>query len=143
MRKLSHIDNKMHGLVQFFSSIPEILTVYIFGSYGTENQTKLSDIDFGVLFTKKIPMMREMEINAEISSMLGMDNIDMVNLNSTPVYFQHKVISSGDIIYEKNGLKTQEFVENVLEIQHDYSIILEKFNLDFEEGLKEELLNVR
>lgn len=142
MRELKNYKNKINSIVQFFYSIPEILTVYIFGSYGTEKQTKLSDIDFGILFTKKISMMYEMKIMAEISSILGMDKIDMVNLNSSPVYFQHRVISSGDIIYEKNRIKTQEFVENVLEIQHDYSIILRKYNIDLEEGLREELLNV-
>jgi uncharacterized protein len=93
------------------------------------------------LFSTETSLMKEMEINSELSSILCIQNVDMINLNKSPVSYQHEVISTGDIIFEKNRLITQDFVENVLEIYHDYGIVLHKFMCDLEEGLKEELLN--
>ena len=123
--------------------MPKILTVYVFGSYGTKDQTKLSDIDFAILFFDKIPLMEEMEIAAEISSLLGTDKIDLVNLNKAPINIRHKVISTGSVIHEKDPLKTANFIEDVLKIHHDYSIVFKKFNYDFYQRLKEELNNAR
>jgi len=143
MRNLAGLNIKINELLNYFDSIPEILTVYIFGSFGTSDQTVISDIDFAVLFIEKIPLLREMEITAEISSLLGMENIDFVNLNTAPVYIQHKIVSTADIIYERSRLGTSNFIEDVLEIYHDYSIIFEKYNRDFYEGLKEELSRAR
>jgi len=143
MRDLGVLNNIVKKINNYLESMSEILTVYIFGSFATGSQTKLSDIDFAILFAGNIPLIKEMEINAEISSLLGNDNIDLVNLNKTPVYIQHKVISTGSVIHEKDCLKTKDFIEEVLEIHHDYSIIFEKYNRDFYQGLKEELSNVR
>ena len=143
MRNLAGLSKKISELVSYFESIPETLTVYIFGSFGTSDQTAISDIDFAILFIEKISLLKEMEIAAEISSLLGMENVDLVNLNTAPVYIQHKIISTAEIIYERSSLRTSNFIENVLEIYHDYSIIFEKYNRDFYEGLKEELSRVR
>jgi len=143
MRNLAGLSKKISELVSYFESIPETLTVYIFGSFGTSDQTAISDIDFAILFIEKISLLKEMEIAAEISSLLGMEDVDLVNLNTAPVYIQHKIISTAEIIYERSSLRTSNFIENVLEIYHDYSIIFEKYNRDFYEGLKEELSRVR
>ncbi|NLC68399.1 MAG: nucleotidyltransferase domain-containing protein, partial [Clostridiaceae bacterium] len=131
MRNLAVINNKIKKLGSYFENVPEILTVYIFGSFGTGNNTILSDIDFAILFTAKIPLIKEMEIAAEISFLLGTDNVDLVNLNKAPVHIQHKAISTGNVIYERNSLITKNFIEEVLEIHHDYSFIFEKFKQDF------------
>lgn len=141
MRSLRSINDKLHLLVSFFENHLSIQTVYLFGSFGTDYQTELSDIDFAILFSIDIDLMEEMRINSEISSILGVQKIDMINLNKAPVHFQHEIISTGDIVYQKNRLKTQMFIEKVLNIYHDYGIILHKFNRDFEEGLKEEYLD--
>ena len=143
MRDLAGLSMKINDLFLYFDSIPETLTVYIFGSFGTALQTAISDIDFAILFIKKISLLREMEIAAEISSLLGMEHVDLVNLNTAPVYIQHKIISTADIIYEKSRFETSNFIEHVLEIHHDYSIIFDKYNRDFYEGLKEELSRAR
>jgi uncharacterized protein len=141
MRDLSNIHDKLNIMNDYFKSHSEVQTVYLFGSFGTQRQTELSDVDFAVLFSTETSLMKEMEINSELSSILCIQNVDMINLNKSPVSYQHEVISTGDIIFEKNRLITQDFVENVLEIYHDYGIVLHKFMCDLEEGLKEELLN--
>lgn len=73
--------------------------------------------------------------------MLGKDDVDIINLKKAPVYIQHRAIYSGAKIYEKEPLKTQDFIENVLEEYHDYELIYRKFQDDYRLGLKEEHLD--
>ena len=67
MRDSGVLNNIVEKINNYLESMSEILTVYIFGSFGTGSQTKLSDIDFAILFAGNIPLIKEMEINAEIS----------------------------------------------------------------------------
>ena len=50
MTELLNVDKELKNLPAFFAAIPEVMTVFLFGSYGTENQTALSDVDFAVYF---------------------------------------------------------------------------------------------
>ncbi|MGE5582339.1 MAG: nucleotidyltransferase domain-containing protein [Bacillota bacterium] len=49
------------------------------------------------------PLLDELGFAAEISSILGRDDVDVVNLNTAPVYIQHQVIYTGTKIYEKEA----------------------------------------
>lgn len=69
-------------------------------SYGTEYQTALSDIDFAVLFDKKLGIAEEAAFLSRLSEILGTDRVDLVNLNKTPLNLQFRAISEGNIIYE-------------------------------------------
>lgn len=50
MTKMLNLNPRIARLPQLFNSIPEIMTVILFGSYGTPLQTANSDIDFAVYF---------------------------------------------------------------------------------------------
>jgi predicted nucleotidyltransferase len=50
------IEDKLPALEEFFDSRKEILAVYLFGSYGTEYQTNLSDIDLAILVSDSVTL---------------------------------------------------------------------------------------
>lgn len=141
MRNLSGLGSKLDNLLNFFEYDTDILTVYIFGSFGTEQQNIMSDIDIGILFDSKLPILDELKYSADISSILKTDKVDIINLNSSPVYMQHQVLYTGKKIFERDFGKTADFVERVLEEYHDYEFILRKYREDYAEGLREEYLN--
>ncbi|HBE80946.1 MAG TPA: nucleotidyltransferase domain-containing protein [Firmicutes bacterium] len=141
MRDLSQIKEKIGHLQTFFHQQRQVMTVYIFGSFGTSEQSPLSDIDLAVLFDSNLSLLDELRFAAEVSSVLGRDDVDVINLNKAPVYIQHRAIYSGSRIYEKTPEKTQDFIENVLEEYHDYEFIYRKFQDDCRLGLMEEYLD--
>lgn len=141
MRNLLQIKNEIEELRNYFKSNDNILSVYIFGSYGTDMQTGLSDIDIAILFNEDISFLKELKYSAEISSIIRRDDIDVINLNNAPIYLQHDILLKGEKIYEKESVKTQDFIEKVLEEHHDYGIILFKYQQDFQKGLEEEYLS--
>ena len=140
MAELINIDDKIEELKDYFLKQEDILAVYIFGSYGTEYQTPLSDVDFAVLFKQEaeINLMREMEIMSQITLITKVEDIDLVNLNQAPVLLQHKAIKEGKLIFEREENKVSEFIEYVLTYYYDAKIRSEVFNQEYRESLEEE-----
>ena len=141
MRDYGESCPNIENLVAFFKKDPDVITVYIFGSFGTTAQTPLSDLDLAVLFAKEVSLMEELHYTAEVSAIMQMEKVDLINLNTTFVQLQHEVLYRGEIIFERAPGQTQDFVENVLEIYHDYEFILKKYREDFHQGLMEDYLN--
>ncbi len=140
-RKKDKINKLIKKLASFFRKEKNILTVYLFGSYGTEDQTELSDIDIAILFADTVSMLEELSIAAEIEFILKQGQIDLLNLNKASVILQHRVISTGKKIFERDPLTTADFIENTLKFYFDYGLVYKKFRDDFREELRGEYLN--
>lgn len=137
MAELLKIDAKLPCLPGFFAGLPEVAAVFLFGSYGTENQTALSDIDFAVYFDRVIDLNSEMAFISRLSDVLGTDKVDLVNLNKAPINIQFKAVSEGKIIYEKDYIATCDYIEEVIGLYQDYAIDLHFFNKEYDQALKE------
>ncbi|MFA5819951.1 MAG: nucleotidyltransferase domain-containing protein [Bacteroidales bacterium] len=131
------LDEKINKLPALFSRTPEIQAVFLFGSYGTGNQTDISDIDFAVLFDKRLDITEEAACLANISEFLGTDRVDLVNLNKAPLNLQFKAISEGKIIYEREYITTCDYIEKVIDLYQDYAIDLNYFYQEYDEALRE------
>lgn len=138
MRKEA-LQDKLPALLDYFASNDTITTVYLFGSFGTPHYVpSLSDLDLAVIFCSDKSILEEMKISADITILLEREDVDVVNLNKARVDLCHEIISSGEIIYEKDKRKTADFVEKTLQHYFDYGISLKKIQEDFLEALKEE-----
>jgi len=140
MRKEA-LHDKLLALLDYFASSNTINTVYLFGSFGTSDYVPaFSDLDMAVIFSSEKSILEEMKISADIAVLLEREDVDVVNLNKARVDLSHEIISSGEIIYEKDKMKTADFVEQTLQHYYDYGISLMKIKEDFLEALKEEPL---
>lgn len=124
-------------LLDFFKNNENINTVYIFGSHGTEYENEGSDIDFGILFTTDPGILEQMSLEAEIEEIIDRE-VDIVSLNKCNILLKHKVISKGQKIFERDEIKTADFIEDVLKNYFDFGMKLKRFKEDFKEGLREE-----
>ncbi len=141
MSELLNLDQKIKKLSDFFADYSEVLTVFLFGSYGTENQTILSDIDFAVYFNKEISVPEELDFSVKLSDILQTDRVDLLNLNRAPLLLQFRAVSQGKIIYEKDYITTCDYIEKVVGLYQDYAIDLHYFYKDYDEALKEAYFN--
>jgi predicted nucleotidyltransferase len=141
MRKKA-LGDKLPALLDYFASNESINTVYLFGSFGTPHYViSLSDIDMAVLFGGNIPLMQELKINADISMILQRDDVDVINLNTARVDLGHEILCTGEIIYDKNKIRTADFVEQTLKHYFDYGIPLKRMKEEFIETLKGEIVS--
>ncbi|EAX48953.1 DNA polymerase, beta domain protein region [Thermosinus carboxydivorans Nor1] len=118
---------------------PAIAAVFLFGSYGTDYQTRFSDIDLGVLFFPDgIPNLRgEMELAGAFSSALGRDDVDLVIMNKAPLPLRYRIVAEGEIVYEKDYVYTSDFLAATYKYFLDYNIDYRMFMAEYSRSLKE------
>ncbi len=141
MHKKSLPEKDRQKIIDYFKHNSNIDAAFLFGSYTTSYFTSMSDIDFAILFKRIIGIKEECEILADISELLETEKIDLVNLNKAPLNLQIKVISEGILLYERDFIRTSDFIEKVLKYYSDYEITLKKFYKEYDEALREAYLH--
>ena len=91
---------------------PAIQGIYLFGSYGTENQWPTSDVDIALLLPHA-QAGREKHLNLspcclELESALRRE-VDLVNLRQVSTVFQKEVIAEGRLIFCADTRALDEF----------------------------------
>ncbi len=87
---------------------PEIMVVYLFGSFAGGEATEKSDVDLAFLFDRSFYKKDPYEafkiaqiIGTEIGDALNM-KVDVSLLNEASVFFSYEVVTSGVCLYEKD-----------------------------------------
>lgn len=126
-------------LIKILELRSDIAAVYLFGSYGTEFQTKYSDIDLGVIFLPEVnaDLRTELELEVALSLVLETDQIDVVNLNRSPIQLRYRAIAEGRLIYQADYTATSNFLEETYKYYLDYAYHLKKFHRERSKALKE------
>ncbi|MFQ5824663.1 MAG: nucleotidyltransferase domain-containing protein [bacterium] len=119
-------------LKPFFNAIEPIQIVYLFGS--ALQEYSFHDLDVAVLCHEKFTKSKEaffkvLRWGAELESYLKPRiPVDLRLLNEAPVHFQHEVIRSGVIIFERNRDLRVIFEASVLTEYLDYEPTRRFFN---------------
>lgn len=113
-------------------AFPTTISVYVFGSFGTEYETSASDLDLAVLFPgeEKISNLDLWDVSQKIASAIDRD-VQLVELQSASTVFRFEILTSGKRIYCKNQ-KISDTFENVslsmyLRFQEERKDIIENY----------------
>jgi predicted nucleotidyltransferase len=129
-------------MINYLKKQKDVLAFYLYGSYGTEHQTPLSDVDFAVLpISKDFCLYREMETLSELQFIAGNDDINLINLLKVPITLQIRVLETGKLLYCKDDNLLSDFKELVIRYYCDFEPDLRVFYRDYDAGLREEFLN--
>jgi len=144
-RKLEKINlspGKLKTITDYVKKQEDILALYLYGSYGTELQTILSDVDLAVLPmpSSSWDYERELELLAEMARIGKNDDINLVNLRRVPVILQMRVLETGRLLYSKDEIFLADFKESLIRRYCDFEPDLKNLYLDFDDGLREEFL---
>ena len=80
------------------SEIPNILAIYIFGSYANGTANKKSDIDIAYLSKTKLSSLDRWNIAQKLANTLLID-VDLVDLYTANTVFKYQIVSSANRIY--------------------------------------------
>ena len=111
---------------KIFKNYP-IQFVYLFGSFAKDQAKQNSDIDIAVCFSIDVPEDRihqiHMELISELSKLLKNDKIDIIILNSMPVFFAFRVIKEGNIIFcpEEYEILRIRYEQKIMSLYFDYN----------------------
>lgn len=117
---------------KYFSTQKDVVAAYLFGSYAKNRQTKRSDLDIGVIFTKSPDSYnRQFEIANDLDKILDGPPVDVRELSfkSSPVFLMSvlknaKLITENDrsrrIIFEVKTMQEFSDDEKYRQIQYYY-----------------------
>ncbi len=141
MTRREYLKEELPALCHFFKKHERVLLALLFGSFGTPNMHSCSDIDIAVLLAEDISLMEELAMSAELSVLLGRDDIDLVLLRHAPVNVAYRALATGDVIYSRDPETVADFVEETLNRYLDFGLRLQEIDRDFDLSLKEEFGN--
>ncbi len=91
---------------------PQVQAVYLFGSYGTEDERPSSDVDIALLLhpeqAKAVGNLLLGELYLALAELLSKE-VDLVNLRQVSTVFQKEIVMTGQQIYCTDEYAAAEF----------------------------------
>jgi uncharacterized protein len=91
---------------------PNVQTIYLFGSYGTEDERPDSDVDIALLLSpgesKSVGSPLLSKLHLELELLLDKD-VDLINLREVSTVLQKEVVAAGRCIYQGDKYAGEEF----------------------------------
>lgn len=92
---------------------PKTKAIYLFGSYGTEDEWPASDIDIGILLpvdeAKKTDPWKWIELSNVVATASKKEKADLVNLRQADTVFRKEIIYANRRIYCADETAADEF----------------------------------
>jgi predicted nucleotidyltransferase len=109
----SEFDDEALGtaLRDYFSSQPDLIAAYLFGSWVAGKARPDSDVDTAVLLSEEDGVARferRLRLMSEVSEVCGQE-ADVVVLNDAPPLLQDQVLRHGRLIFERDRRAQVEF----------------------------------
>lgn len=145
MRKLQitgepiSIGSRMEVLYECLQETKGLVAGYLFGSYGTTEQTPLSDVDLAFVFRPdSVPSGdQEFEFRSRILQAVREDDVSITILNRAPSPFQFKVLTTGRLLYRDDPVALADFIEGVLNTHCDFAVDYAAFLQEYDATLAE------
>lgn len=115
--------------------IPELLGIYIYGSFAEYRMRPDSDIDIAFLTWKKISAIDKWKIQEELASLLDND-IDLVDLKDASVVLRAEIVENGTRIYTENEYECDNFEVTTYSMYADLNETRKDILNDIEENIK-------
>ena len=138
--KAIDVEPYLEDLRRYLEDLDGLAVAWIYGSYGTPQQTPLSDLDLALLFQKgRVPdFKRQLEIYGKIPEILHQDDdVSITILNRSPVLFQMRVLQTGRQIVCRDPVALADFVEFVISRHADYIVDHQQFVKEYDQALVE------
>jgi predicted nucleotidyltransferase len=98
---------KTQALIRLcLNDFPELQAIYLFGSYGTNNEWHSSDVDIALLLPYHLTKHLYL---TELHQQLYQKSVDLINLRQVTTVFKKEIIMANRRIYCANQYKTDEF----------------------------------
>ncbi|MBI5234909.1 MAG: nucleotidyltransferase domain-containing protein [Deltaproteobacteria bacterium] len=103
----------MEGIVEtIIGHYPDTQAIYLFGSYGTENEWPNSDVDIALLLppktSKQAGHLMLSRLRGELELLTGRD-VDLLDLRNVSTVFQKEIVMAQRRIYTADEYAAEEF----------------------------------
>jgi len=118
-------ENILELLPQVVNSLKnrqKVVFAYLFGSLARDKVLPLSDIDIAIYLKEGVDLDKEkMSILQNLIDLLGMEEIDLVLLNTAPLTLKARIVEDKKILVDKEPFLRHSFESLVLREYFDFS----------------------
>ncbi|MEK7066617.1 MAG: nucleotidyltransferase domain-containing protein [Patescibacteria group bacterium] len=118
---------EIERILRYFVERPEVIALYLFGSFDTQFERADSDIDLAVLVSDKqreeLEILKSEYYNA--SPRFSVRTVDIVILDTAPTYLKHRILKTGRILLDRSPSIRKEFTAKAVQEYFDYKPIEE------------------
>lgn len=90
----------------------DLTAIYLFGSWGTEFETKESDIDIAILLATKVSQKEVWEFGQDLAVKMK-QNVDLLELKNASTVMRMQIVSEGKRIYCGNRRASEQYEDYV------------------------------
>jgi predicted nucleotidyltransferase len=109
MMKVGNEDEIIRATLKFY---PDVQAIYLFGSYGTEDERQDSDADIALLLPPELAKNTKnliiSPLHDELEALLK-KKVDLLNLRYISTVFKKEVVMTGRCIYTGDWYAVEEF----------------------------------
>ena len=111
-RKFENMKDREVIIRLILEIFPRTQAIYLFGSYGTDQERPESDADIALLITPKeakgVGLLMASDLRSDLESLLNKD-VDLINLRLVSTVLQKEVITADRRIYTGDLYAAEEF----------------------------------
>ncbi|HBT46990.1 MAG TPA: hypothetical protein DEA73_03780 [Peptococcaceae bacterium] len=127
----------LNSLEKVFASFPQIIAVYLFGSY-LEEPERAQDVDLAVLLASREGIVDlYTHLYPKLGEIFAPLEVDLLFLNVVPLPMAFEVISKGKVLYCRDVERRTDFEYVVSGLYMDYQYHLEQGRRELYEAVKE------
>lgn len=134
------VDGRLPALVEALRADGRVVAAYLYGSYGTPEQTPLSDVDVALLLRRDVPVTPELRLDliGRVCDALREDDVSVTLLNAAPLPLQFEILRTGRPLLVTDQEALADFVEYVCKRYGDYAIDYRAMLAEYDAALRED-----
>ncbi len=109
---------------------PDVIAVYVFGSFATAFENRESDVDLAFLRAKESNNVETWELAQEIARMIDRD-VELIDMQKASTVFRYQIFASGTCIFCQNDVELARFenlaISMYLRFQEERKEILKSY----------------
>jgi uncharacterized protein len=128
-----NMNQMIQKISDYFSSKPEVVAVYLFGSYARDRQYLTSDVDIGILFETGLSEKfseKTVEYSKDLARITRKD-IHPVVMNHAGEFLAKQIFSKGRCIHQKNKSLVSEYQMKMYSMIADFEYYQHIISLGF------------
>ena len=101
--------NALTRIADVLQGRQDVLAAYCFGSQADGNCPAPNDVDLAILGRARFALGQLIEIGDELSSAIGRDDVDLVDLRAAGPVLKRQVVALGRLLYCRNQASVADF----------------------------------
>ena len=133
------VKERLPDVVSAMSGMDDVAALYLFGGLAENDVKPLSDLDFGILLSRKLDqgtrLSRHLDLIGLFVDILKTDEIDLVLMNDAPLKIAYEILKTGKLLYCNNEIELINFFEETVKYYLDFKFFRDNFDAVFLKGI--------